>query len=749
MADITVFGKASSAIIRNLSSTAAAISRRGPQAAYSQKDALNYFGPGVEVAPIASPDVPARGWQYWPFINQNFMPRPDAEYSAPQLRSLATYPLARMCIENSKDVLVHMPRQIRAVKQQGETNADIDKRSRGDSSLKMLNDFFDCPDGEHMWDEWLRPFLEDMFTIDAASWLVERTRGGKPAVLRYMDGAFVNCQIDDRGIVRSYQVLWSGTPAQVGGIPFRDLSKDELIYAPRNIVPRNSVASYLYGMSPTEQGAPEIQIGSARLGFILSYYTDGQIPDGIHIVPPGVSPDQLLATQKALEANLTGLANLYKRHHILLHQGYVDRTQPGGTTGDQLLFPKAALIADPEQETHLRKIAFLYGTPSNRLLKQLNRSTAQVDQTAAEEEGYMPFAMWLKNRIDWIIARIFGFGFNRYELTYDTPREIDPAKRAVADASDVKEGILSRDEVRIARGVDPKGGDASELMVDTAMGPVKVEMDDRLADDVKRKQAMPEPEPGDGNEPPKKKANKRKHEIPQINPDKWTPALHGAKARLETACQRVFGKQRQAAAHRTSELLKAEKDEKQIADSIYKAIEQEFQDLPTDTRVALEAAVIAGTNDAILAIGFNDAVRITSLNYKAAEYASVRAADLIKGISETTRDRLREIITKAFEEKTPFDTLISRIQDADIFSDSRAEMIARTEVANAQVQGNFDVWKSSGVVNGVKWLAVGPDPCPVCEGNDGAVRKLGEEFPSGDIMPTAHPNCYCILEAVL
>ena len=378
-------------------------------------------------------------------------------YTAQQLRSLALYPLARTCIENNKDVIVNMPRQIRAKKQPGEKNADVDKRSKGDPVLKMLNAFFDCPDGELMWDEWLRPFLEDQYVIDAASWLVERDGKGKPAILRYMDGAFVNCQIDERGVVRSYQALWSGTPSTVGGIPFVDLTKDQLVYCPRNIVPRNTVASYLYGFSPTEQLSQEIQIGSARLGFILSYYTDGEIPDGIHIVPPNVGrADQLLrATQKAMEAELnTGLANLYKRHHILLHQGFVDRTQAGGTTGDQILFPKASLLSDPEQENHIRKIAFGYGTSVQRLMKQMNRASAQSSQEAAEEEGTEPVATWLKNRIDYVIARIFRLGFGNYELTYDNHQELDVflyARRA--DASDVKEGIITREEARVNRGL--------------------------------------------------------------------------------------------------------------------------------------------------------------------------------------------------------------------------------------------------------------------------------------------------------
>ena len=80
--------------------------------------------------------------------------------------------------------------------------------------------------------------------------------------------------------------------------------------------------------------------------------------------------------------------------------------------------------------------------------------------------------------------------------------------------------------------------------------------------------------------------------------------------------------------------------------------------------------------------------------------------------------------------------------------DDLATMIVRTETSQAQVGANWEAWKASGVVSKVRWMVVGPDPCPVCKQNDGMVRMLGAKFPSGDVMPLAHPGCYCILAAV-
>jgi HK97 family phage portal protein len=43
----------------------------------------------------------------------------------------------------------------------------------------------------------------------------------------------------------------------------------------------------------------------------------------------------------------------------------------------------------------------------------------------------------------------------------------------------------------------------------------------------------------------------------------------------------------------------------------------------------------------------------------------------------------------------------------------------------------------------VMWLT-DADPCKaICAENDGQIRKIGEPFPSGHILPQAHPNCAC------
>jgi hypothetical protein len=759
----------STAIVRQLTGLSRIAARIRPQQKpQTNGDMSNYFGPGISVVPIAPPGTEARGWQYW--VNQNmiFTPRPDAEFTAQQLRDLARYPLHRIAIENAKDIISNMPRQIRAKKKPGEKNVDVDKRSQGDATLKMLNDFFDCPDGEHDWGQWVREWLEAVYVIDAPAVLVRRTRGGQVAQLRNIDGAFINRLVDEWGYTPqppdpAYQQLWSGTPSTVGGIPFTDLTIEQLVYRPRNIVPRNTVSSFLYGYPPTEQNAQEIMIGQERLNFVLAWYTSGQMPDLLHVVPPGISADLISSTQKTIEAELSGQA--FKRSGtIRMIQGFVDRTQPGASSGDQFVNPKEKLFADPFDEMHIRKIFYGIGVSPQRILKAMNRASAQAGQEAAEEEGTMPVAMSARDNVNWIIAKIFGFGFNAYEMTFEEPKELDAVKRSTAAKNDVDAGIITRDEERAARGLDPMGGDAATLMITTPTGTVPVNLKDQVqhAKDMFAAKPPLAPMPQNGKQPVGKRAQL------SLDPARHSPESRQAQARLESSLAHVFMRQKEKAAVEASRLLKRfgkADDSEEKADSIYRAIEDEFRSIPAEARAALEAAALSGISNGFLQIELSDANLLSSVNTLASEYAAKRAAELVGmkytedgelienpnakwSISSTTRDRLREIVKGAFEEKTPYSEVIDDIRNADIFSESRATMIAKTEVQNAQVRSNFNVWEKSGLVNKVKWLAVGPDPCPICEANDSLVRSLGDAFPSGDKYPTAHPRCECILQAV-
>lgn len=135
------------------------------------------------------------------------------------------------------------------------------------------------------------------------------------------------------------------------------------------------------------------------------------------------------------------------------------------------------------------------------------------------------------------------------------------------------------------------------------------------------------------------------------------------------------------------------------------------------------------------------------VNQRSVEYADEAAADLVTGITETTRDRLRELVAEAIDNAQGPDELSAAIQDDYLFSSDRADTIARTEIGNAHMEGALEGAKASGLEL-EKSIIRGSEEydCDICGDNeDAGAIGLDEEFPSGDEAPLFHPNCECSL----
>jgi hypothetical protein len=120
-------------------------------------------------------------------------------------------------------------------------------------------------------------------------------------------------------------------------------------------------------------------------------------------------------------------------------------------------------------------------------------------------------------------------------------------------------------------------------------------------------------------------------------------------------------------------------------------------------------------------------------------------------IDETTRDYLRLSTTQAVEEGWSPARLRDAIEESGAFSEERAMMIARTELAMAHVEGNVAGWRQSGEVTGKRWILGDlhdvPDECD--DAADEGVIDFEDDFGTGDFAPPAHPNCICDIEPVL
>lgn len=191
----------------------------------------------------------------------------------------------------------------------------------------------------------------------------------------------------------------------------------------------------------------------------------------------------------------------------------------------------------------------------------------------------------------------------------------------------------------------------------------------------------------------------------------------------------------------------------------------DWSDLPAQVRAVLEPFVKGAAADGLAQIEVSMQAAVELANDRATLYASQRAAEMVGMkydtdgklvpnpkaewvISESTRDMIQELVTKAIAEGWSNDRLAAAIGNDAAFGDDRAMMIARTETAMADVQGNMAAYHAAsdlGIELQKEWLTANDDDVSdECAANqDEGPIDLGQAFSSGDDAAPAHPNCRC------
>lgn len=806
------------AVVRPLGALAAGLTRiqdrlyQAPEEVIPGMKPTDWPSPLQPVRPFGEPDAQPLGFNMWMGQNLIYTPRPDSRYSAADLQALARYPLARICITNVIDTITSLPWKIQLRSQPGEEHKVPESKQLKDDTILELTEFVNNPNADEDFTEFSRKVLNDMLTIDAGCVLLRRGPGmsGKGARIgkaqdafgnvvyewRAMQGAYITRLVDANGYIPqppapAYQQLWEG-------IPRVNLSTDQLVYRPRNIV--YDVANpwtALYGFSSTEQLAPEIEVGIQRLRYVTAFYKDGAIPNVLWVVPANTSADTVSDAQKILNMDMAG--NLESRRQFRFAQGFKPADSPKDELIKQFEEPK---LSDEYDDLHTRRICFGYGTSAQRLLRMMTRATAQSNQEAAEEEGIAPYRKWYEDFVNYMLQR--KMGYEKYEFRYDISQDPDPVKQAEIDKAILDAGTETINERRVARGKDPAPEpEADQLGKWIATGWVPIGQlpappDANKPDGDGSSSAQPKPEDdGEGeddgeNEPtpkgtPKKKVAKAQAEpLAILNPARDTIRARTARAALFTQLVKFFDAIRSniviVTPTRKAAKAKLRKDdeEKRIDEIVDKIMDSiGWKSLPS----AVQPGIAEASSDGATT-GMDEAQRayqaepgivrlspapvrvivssvISEVNQVAADYAHDRAAELVgmkwvdgelvqnpnaaMAITDSTRNMLREIIAEAFEHEAPLTELVERIKQAGVFSEDRAKLIADTEVKFAQSRGNLAAWQKVGVVEKIRWITSSlhteDDECD--DNAQAGPVAVGTNFPSGVPAPPAHPRCRC------
>jgi SPP1 gp7 family putative phage head morphogenesis protein len=147
-----------------------------------------------------------------------------------------------------------------------------------------------------------------------------------------------------------------------------------------------------------------------------------------------------------------------------------------------------------------------------------------------------------------------------------------------------------------------------------------------------------------------------------------------------------------------------------------------------------------GPNDIPLPVASGAALAIDwqLANNAAAEWARRYGYELVRGMNDTTRQRLQREIVQFVQNEESLPDLIERLED--VFGPVRAEIVGVTEVTRAYQQGSLASWRQSGMIQ-KKEVRTANDElvCPICGPKNGKQYDLDDT--DGD--SPFHPRCRC------
>ena len=684
-----------------------------------------WFGPLRPLSPVVpesqQPSVEGRQFDYPVGYNTRTTPRQGEAVTFEQMRALSDgYDLLRLVIETRKDQMAKLRWTVKPK----------DEKSKPDSRCEKITAFFQSPDMTHTWDDWLRMLIEDLLVIDAPVIYPRFTKGGDLYALEPVDGATIKRVIDAGG--RTPMPPDAAYQQSLHGVPTVNYTREELIYRPRNVR-----TNKIYGQSPVEQIIVTVNIALRRQLHQLQYYTEGSTPDLIFSVPATWNPDQIARFEKWWNSELEGNTGARRGTKFV-----PDGVKPFDT--------KDKALKDEYDEWLARIVCFAFSISPAPFIKQMNRATAGTAQEQSLAEGLAPMQQWVKTLIDSIIVKYFNA--TDLEFAWQDEAAVDPLEQAQINQIYVAAKVLHPDEVREDLGRDPLTPEQKDEL--NPPPPPMLQAPGEMAQG--EKQIPPEPQKKD-DASAKGALAKRGKLI-----DRDRPAVVQAAAKTRRIIKRFLRAQAVKIAAQISQHLKKGED-----DEIQRIIDAldfgEWTVLIGEVEPILARVAKDGAAQGLLSIGFDDA-GITSLaNEYAIAWAKERSAEMVGmkwiegelvenpdaawAITDGTRSFLRGLVSDAIESGWSNNRLADQIADSYAFSDARADMIARTETARADVEGNIAGWKEAGIQE-KQWL-IADACCDECAEIDGEIVGINEDFSSGDSGPPLHPNCRCTVIAVV
>ncbi len=761
----------------------------------------NWFGPGQALAPVAPPEVAGRTFDFDFAYNLQVRPRVGMGVTFPMLRALAdNYDLLRMAIETRKDQLARMKWSIKPREKGQKVSPD---------KIKAMTAFFKKPDGVNLWSDWIRAVAESVLVDDALSLYKRRTRGGTLTQLIQVDGATIKPLIDDWGRPPedgpAFQQILKGLPAV-------DYTLNDLLYRPRNrrvhtpygyspveqIIMTVQIAlnRQIFTLSYfTEGSVPDAFVGTpenwnpTQIATFQRHFDQMMIGDlhkrrRVRFMPGKTD------VHETKDPELTGkldewLARLVCYAFNISPQALVQQVNRATAdtqkelSEEEGLAPLLGWIAEWITE---EIIGIEFGSP------ELEFAWGQDEQLEPGEQSTI-----LKNYVDGgILTRAeardrLGIETNNDPnagiLMVTTPtgpvplnafdiqqQAAEAARQAQAEANEARMAMLGQGGGKDGED-DGSGGDQRAGKDQPAGG-------DKNADGEVGKTAgtpfekllhllVQAPDPERAKLVPHRTAMARAvaaglrktgkavaKQARKILDSEWEKSAAAVLAKDDDADRAKAAADRDALIAEISDRIANGADLDDLQDMIAQ-VEAELQAVGLDTGAQMLAQISAHSSELTNVV-----------NQDAVDYARRRAAEMVGmrydgdgnlvenpnadyAIDQATRDSIRSTIADGLQNNIGTDAIADAIEESYGFSEERADLIAETEVARANMQSSLDATTAARDELGInlgKYWQITSEACDLCQGNaDAGVIALDDAFPSGDDSPPGHPRCRCNL----
>lgn len=683
-------------------------------------NADGWFDAGEPLAPVAQ-QAEGRRFDYEPFYNVGHSkPREREAIGFAQLRALAdNYDVLRLVIEKRKDQMESLKWTIQ---KRDIESTKANESQRKDRKVDEAIAFFQSPDKEHTWSDWLRILLEDLFVIDAPCIYPRKTLGGDLYALEVIDGATIKRVLDNTGRLpappdTAYQQILHGMAAV-------DYTADELVYRSRN-----NRSYKVYGYSPVEQIIMTVNIALKRQIHALEYYTAGSVPDALVGVPEAWSADEIQRFQEYWDLLLSG--ETAERRKLRFVPGELSRN---------FKETKQPPLKDVYDEWLARVVCFAFSVEPTPFVAQVNRSVAETSREQSLSDGMSSLKNWVKALIDDVLARYMDMA--AYEFVWQEEESLNPKEQAEIYAIYKNAGILTADEIRAELGKEPL--------------PEQDNHDPNKQDDQ-------QPE-----EQPSQEAEKLGKSESPMSEDEAAALIEAyLLTRVDGLAEQITALIDGAAVDWQADDLATELN--RVAKIVTDGLDfGEWSGLSDVVEPIIRRAAEDGAVAALLQVMPDPAVgMVTNIRSRAVKWAHDRAAEMVGmkwvggeliqnpaaewQITEGTREMIRAQVVEAMQNGDSVQELAGRLKESHAFSNTRARTIARTETAMADNMGNLIGWEETGLVAGKRWITAEDDKVSaICNTNgDMGVIGLHEHFAHGGMTPPAHPNCRCTVIPVL